>query len=273
LRLELAQIGLTTVVAALALLVAVPRGWLGAALLGLIPLALARAYQRWRAYREWFAGPDNVHLDPAGLHWIDAAGRRRSISRGEVVAFRIASDEDTLRPVPALTLYLAGGFESQPIELHPPATLAALRRILVEEWRLPEREPAPEGAYDALVAVYSECHDEWQEWHWEGSRAELRRLFELIAEAAEQLPLPPPGARPARRVVLAQRRAPSYLSIAHSPKARLGHDRISGPAGLLRELAARAAAALDNLPRAADAKFELPLGPHDRWTFHLHIRD
>src|SRR5438132_1251683 len=111
LRLALAQVGLASIVAALVLLVAAPRTWLVPALVGLIPLAVFMAYRRWNAYQRSLAGSDNVWIDAAGVHWLDAGGNQRTFSRTEVVRFSIGRDEDTLRPVPALTLDLAGGFQ------------------------------------------------------------------------------------------------------------------------------------------------------------------
>jgi hypothetical protein len=110
LRFGLAQIGLATVVAALILFAAAPRAWLGWALAGLVPVALFMAYRKWLAYQQSLAGPDNVWIDAAGVHWLDASGQERTLPRGSVLAFRIGREEDTLRQVPALTLYLEGGF-------------------------------------------------------------------------------------------------------------------------------------------------------------------
>src|SRR5437773_6368521 len=78
LRVALAQVGLASVVAALVLLVAMPREWLVPGLLGLIPLAVFMALWRWSAYRRSLAGEDNVWIDDDGVHWIGAAGEQNS---------------------------------------------------------------------------------------------------------------------------------------------------------------------------------------------------
>ncbi len=275
LRLGLAQIGLATVVAALVLFVAVPREWLAPALLGLIPLAVIMAFRRWVAYRRSFLGAHNVRLDDAGLHWLDATGHENTFARADVLGFHIARHHDTLRAVPALTLHLAGGFESQPIELHPPATDDAIRQLLVESWRLAELnevEAAQTADYDAAVSIYGECHEEFQEWHWEGTKEELSRLFALFAVAADELPLPPPGAKPAARVVLLSRRQPTRLRLAHSPVSHFESATLAAPGILLREISSRAVAALAPAASTSDLKFDVPLGPKNIWTFHVHVR-
>src|SRR6478752_6698379 len=223
LRLALAQVGLASIVAALILMVAVPRDWLGLALFGLIPLAIFMAYLRWRAYQRSMDGADNVRLDNKGLYWLDAVENERGFGREEVVGFQIGRDADTLRPVPALTLHLKGGFESQPIELHPPATSDAVRRVLSEDWHVAEceRTPTDNTSYDAAVAVYGECHEEFQEWHWEGTPEELRRFFAMFANAADELPLPPPGAKPLSRIILLTRRDPTRLRLSRDRLAHL----------------------------------------------------
>src|SRR5262245_20251457 len=116
LRLKLAQTGLATVVCALVLLVAAPPEVLGFGLVTLIPVTIGLAFWQWRRYRRSLEGPANTWLDEAGLHWLDATGYERTLPRAGVTGFRIAIEEDTLRPVPALTLNLEGGRESQPLE-------------------------------------------------------------------------------------------------------------------------------------------------------------
>src|SRR5437762_4320755 len=138
LRLSLAQVGLASIVAALVLLVAAPRQWLGPSLLGLIPLAVFMAYRRWHAYRRSLAGNDNVRIDEFGVHWLNSLGQEHSFQRAAIDGFHIGRDDDTLRPVAALTLHLAGGFESQPIELHPPATPERIRELLAGGWNIAE---------------------------------------------------------------------------------------------------------------------------------------
>ena len=275
LRLGLAQVGLATIVAALVLMLAAPREWLGWALAGLLPLAVFVAYRKWSRYQRSLAGPDNVWLDAAGLHWLDAAGQRHSFDRSGVSGFRIAREEDTLRPVPALTLYLAGGLESQPLELHPPVTPEAARQLLAGSWGLAERDGAREGSrdYDLAVNVYSECHDDYQEWHWEGTRQELTELFAFMLRAADELTPPPAGAKPAQRIILARRREPLRLRIAHSPTPLFEFDLLAAPAAMLREIATAAQERLQAAATTSDHKFDVQLAPKNVWTFHLHVRD
>lgn len=274
LRIALAQVGLASIVAALILLVAVPRDWLGLALFGLIPLAVFMAYLRWRAYQRSMDGADNVRLDDKGLHWLDELENQRGFGREEVVGFQIGRDADTLRPVPALTLHLKGGFESQPIELHPPATSDAVRRVLIDDWHIAEREKRPTNntTYDAAFAIYGECHEEFQEWHWEGTPEELRRFFATFATAADELPLPPPGAKPLTRTVLLTSRDPTRLRLSRDRLAHLESHSIAAPADVLRKITDSATKALAGDEKTGDGKFDFAVGPNSRWTFHLHIR-
>jgi hypothetical protein len=285
LRMGLAQVGLATLAAAFVILVSAPAEWRGLALIGLLPLALFVAYRRWLKYQQSLTGDDNVWIDAAGLHWLDQNGREQSFARESAVAFRLGEEPDTLRPVPALTLYLVGGFESQPIELHPPATEAEVRRLLVEQWQLPERSTLPlpsgkgrgEGAldYDLAIDVYSECHDDFQEWHFEGTGSAIEELFDAIAEAAH-LPLPPPGAKPARRILLCRRRDPTRLRLAHDQPGYMGHDTIALSRDQLVQLQSAAVTSLGEATAASavssDHKFDFLLGRGNVWTFHLHVR-
>jgi hypothetical protein len=275
LRFALAQVGLATVVGALLILVAAPDGWRVPALVGLIPLAIFMAFRRWARFQRSLAGPDNVWIDAAGVHWLSVAGEEQAFARESIEGFRIGRDDDTLRPVPSLTLELSGGFESQPLELHPPATEAEIRRLLADEWGLPERSAAAgrELPYDLAIDVYSECHDEFQEWHFEGTRAALGELQDALAEAAH-LPLPPPGAKPLSRVLLLRRREPTRLTLQHDQIGRLSHDAITLPADKLFELSRCFATRLNENPApATDLKCDFPLGKGNVWTFHLHVRE
>jgi hypothetical protein len=272
LRLALAHIGLASIVAALVLVFAGPRDWLVPGLVGLIPLAIFMAFLRWRRYQQLMAGDDNVWLDAAGLHWLDHAGQEQQFRRKDITGFRVGDSRETLRAVPALTLCLNGGFESQPIELHAPATASAVRELLGGSWGLVEGEATGDNDYDVRAEVFSECHPEFQEWHWEGTREALLHFFSVLEAAAEELPLPPPGARPAKRIVLANRRQPTRVRIEHSPLADLDDDQIAAPASTLRQIAKSAAVTLAPSAAESDTAFDIELGPRNRWTFHLHVR-
>src|SRR5262249_62355365 len=92
LRLGLAQVALAAIVAALVLLVAAPREWLGPSLLGLIPLAIFMAYRRWVSYQRSMQGSDNVWIDAGGLHWLDPAGVEQTFQREAIRGFHIGRE-------------------------------------------------------------------------------------------------------------------------------------------------------------------------------------
>ena len=276
LRFGLAQVGLATIVAALVLAMAAPRAWLGWGLAGLVPLAIYMAYRKWNRYQQSLAGPDNARIDDSGVHWRDTGGQEQSFRRAEVFAFRIAREEDTLREVPALTLYLACGFESQPLELHPPAGEDAVREMLAKRWGLAERPQAAteteSPGYEQAFDVYSECHDDFQEWHWEGTSEQLAHFFGWLSSLAKELPPPPLGAKPLVRTALLRRRQPLRLRVAHSSAPHFEFDLLSGPAAMLRQIAEFANEGLCGATTPSDAKFDVPLSAKSRWSFHLHIR-
>jgi hypothetical protein len=291
LQVGFAMVLITGVIGALAVLVAAPAEMREFSLAAIGLFSLLLAWRQWRRHQKVQTGSDNVWLDPAGVHWLDMAGQERSFPRDEIVAYHIAVDPHTLRRIPALTLHLADGHTSQPMELHEPATPDAVRAFFAQQWQLPEREAADKGPadYDQAIAVYSECHDEIAEWHWEGNAAALEELFALFTEVAN-LPLAPLGARPLGRIVLASRRDPERIEIAHARHLRIEPDAIVAPAGVLGQFARRGAAALaaaDPSQDEQDLTFPWPLGgalhgdvaddPEAAsrgatWTVHLHLR-
>lgn len=273
LRVRLAQVGLASLVAAMVLLVAAPPGWRGVGLAGLIPLAVLMAFRHWQKHQRELSGTPNLRLDGQGLHWLDAAGTLHTIARHQVEAFRIGRDAHTLRPVPALTLYLRGGFESQPIELHPPATPEVVRELLGGSWGLAEHsDERPAGGYDLAVDVYSECHLEEAQWHFEGTAEALRTLFAQFDAVARELPLPPPGARPLARVILAGRHYPTRLAIGHASTADVTDQQIFAPGEVLRVIARQAQELLATAEGTCDRQWDLRVAAHEVWTFHLHVR-
>jgi hypothetical protein len=147
----------------------------------------------------------------------------------------------------------------------------------MDAWQIEERPTAGPSAasYDLAIDVYSECHDEFQEWHLEGTAAALAEFFDAVAETAE-LPLSPLGVKAARRVILARRRESSRVAIEHDRHTRFGRDTISGTSEVLVELAQHGRTALtQDLPAGAgtaDLKRDLVLGKGNIWTFHLHVR-
>ncbi len=277
LRVKLAQVGLASIVCVLILLVAAPREALAWGLVLLVPVAAFMAYRQWYKYQQTLAGPDNTWIDGEGVHWLDPAGNEQVLSRTEIAGFAIGRDDETLRPVPSLTLLLIDNRESQPLELHPPADEAAVRSLLTDEWQLNERPTGKESetAYDVAVDVYSECHGEFQEWHFEGTTAALAELFAIIGDVAT-LPLAAPGVKPTRRVVLARRREPSRVAIQHDRHARIDVDSIGGPAEMLKVLATQGKSTLGSVAAGAakaDLKFDLIVARSNKWTIHLHVRE
>ena len=128
-----------------------------------------------------------------------AAWGQRFVVRDES-GLRTLGGGTILRPVSRLAT-AKRPLDSEALERLRPATAAAA-----------ERAAAAEGAvstYDLAVAIYGECHEDFQEWHWEGARAELARFFALFATAADELPLPPPGAKPLAKIVQTTRRQPA----------------------------------------------------------------
>lgn len=109
-------------------------------LLALLPLIGLMLFYVLRGVRRSHDDRPNIRLDREGLHWTNSDGSENTIARRQMESFRIGLDPDTVRTIPALTLILVGGFESQPIELHEPAVPQATRQFLLDELRLAEQE-------------------------------------------------------------------------------------------------------------------------------------
>lgn len=105
-------------------------------------------YWVWRWRRE-LRVEDNVWLDDDGLGWLDGSSTGR-LPRREVDGFRVGLDPDTVRAIPALTLILVGGFESQPVELHLPAAPTTVRDFLAQRWQVAEMQPLPSRQRELL---------------------------------------------------------------------------------------------------------------------------
>ena len=274
LRAAFVQILMATVVSTLIILVAMPHETLVWSLGSMLPIIAIIAFWKWRRYQQSLEGPENVWLDEAGLHW-HAGDRAQSLSRSDVTTFRIGIEPDTIRQVPALTLLLQDDFESQPFELHEPASPETVREYLNEQWRIAEQSGSAAGesqlVYDHAIDLYSECHSENYEWHLEGSAAAFAEFASLLETAAPQLPLPPPGAKPRGIILLARRGQPSYLHVQHAQAPRIDHDLLSGPADFLAQFAGNLRA---QLPTATgqDGQFDFSVPGRGKWTFHLHQR-
>ena len=111
-----------------------------AALAAVAALVVLAGYWFYVHRRDASQAKENVWLDVSGLHWRDASGSEAGLPRDQVEGFRIGLDADTMRALPALTLLLVGGFESQPIELHAPATPQQVRSFLTDQWRIAESQ-------------------------------------------------------------------------------------------------------------------------------------
>jgi len=130
-----------------------------AALVGAIPFALFVVWRSRRKPRRSTCAGDNVRLDDEGLHWRDAGGTERRIARDQIEGFRIGLDPDTFRALPALTLLLAGGFESQPVELHAPVGPTHVRRFLVDQLHVDESVQDERYAAQLHDALEAACGD------------------------------------------------------------------------------------------------------------------
>jgi hypothetical protein len=169
---------------------------------------------------------------------------------------------------------LRSQFESQPFELHEPASPAAVRACLARQWQIGEEQPlaGQEGKlpYDRAIDLYSECHSENYQWHFDGERAAIEDLCDLLEQVPTRFPLPPTGAKPRGSVLLARRGHPSYIRLEHAPQRRIDLDLISGPADFLTQLAADIREQIP--PTGADSQFDVPLAGREKWTLHLHAR-
>lgn len=170
------------------------------AVVATVPLLIFLLWRNGRRPGPKRARPDNVRLDERGLTWIDEVGQEHRLAREQIEAFRIAPDADTLRPVEALLLRLTGGFESQPIELHPPADAENVRRVLASKLAIREQTPAEVSADFAAARVPGidfQLADDGA-WELKGSRADLLRLCDRLAAEAPRLKKFPAGSRPLR---------------------------------------------------------------------------
>ncbi len=156
----------------------------------LLGFILLRSVRRARRRRQ-----NNVRIDESGVHWMDDFGRWHTFERGQVKGYRIGPDADTLRPLPALMLRVEGGFESQPIELHPPATPDEVRKWLTDRLRITEETlPRPEAARRIRSALAAAL----ESWPPSAEKRLLRRLLPDSVQATDGgwLVFTLPGDRP-----------------------------------------------------------------------------
>ncbi len=113
-------------------------------LAALVPMIAILLFFSWKASRRSGRDDDNMRLSKVGLSWKHPHGGTGEFRCENIRGFRIGLDPDTLRAVPALTLLLTGGFESQPIELYEPASPDRVRRYLSDTLGLAERPASDE---------------------------------------------------------------------------------------------------------------------------------
>ena len=97
-------------------------------------------------------------------------------------------------------------------------------------------------------------------------------LRAVCCDCGRVLPLPPPGAKPQVRIVLAGRpRVDAIATGSCSWKQHLEHDTIAATATVLREISAGANASLASSSEDGDTKFDVQLGPRRCVAFHLFV--
>ncbi len=197
LRFSLLQTAFASVIVGIMVIFLTPAetqgGLLTATMTVAILVALGQILRAWREERR----PANVWLDEIGLHWFDSAGKEQLLNRSLAQRFFVGRDPHTQRDRPALTLLLAEGFLSQPIELHAPADVPTVRRWLSERWSLSETQELPEQS-PLELPLASELDTTKLRWHLEGNREALTNFASLLREVS-RWPLPPLGARPRER--------------------------------------------------------------------------
>jgi hypothetical protein len=165
-------------------------------------VALLGLFLLWRNWRKYGAGqrrPDNVRIGAAGVTWLDESGGQHLFARADIESFRIQFDPDTLRDVPALLLALAGGYESQPIELYSPAEPERVRQLLASRLNLREEtaeETARRSADHNLSGLSAMILEEDDTWELRGSRDSLLAFCARLEDIARRLASFPVGARP-----------------------------------------------------------------------------
>ena len=240
-------------------------------LTAMLAVAVFLLWRNWRKRGPGRPRPDNVRIDQSGVAWRDESGAEHLLERERIEAFHMAEDEDTLRRGPALMLSLSGGFESQPIELHEPATPESVRRVLGSGWNvreLSEEELAARLEAEAIRGVDFSAHLDDGVWEFRGSREALLALCDRLAEIAEKLPSFPKGARPLHLRFGAAKMQFSPASVAHS---EVYETSFHGTRNDLATLAAKLGAALE--AEDVSAAIEAPVfeDAPDAWRVRLLV--
>jgi hypothetical protein len=266
LRFSLVRIGFAAVIVGMMILLLTPAESQSALFAATIVLALLAVVVQWlRASRE-ASGESNVWLDHEGLHWRDGQSRQQTLPRVLAQSFLIGIDEETQQQRPALTLLLADGFVSQPIELHAPADEAQVRQWLREHWSLPESTVLPVET-ERAIDLESDLDLQRQSWRFTGSRAGIEQLAAALDEAA-RLALPPIGARP-KQMVLLFRSVPVGLAV--SPHTWIDADLLAATPGVLTELSSKLREQLASVPSTGTFETELVADTGHHWQLKFTL--
>jgi hypothetical protein len=271
-RIGVMQVAIATLFFAAMVLGLAPRELILPALAVTFVVAGLLLWRNERKYGPRRVRPPNVRLAARGVAWFDAQGQEHLFARERIEAFRVAQAEDTLRPVPALVLALAGGFESQPIELHEPATPANVRQLLGGRLGVPEQsagDVAERAAAAAMPGVALREDAAEGLWEFSGPRENLLALCDRLAEIAEKLASFPAGARP-----LALRLGESDLHFAPSPAAaaEVAPASFRGTRNDLAALAASLAAQLEREAPAASIEAPVFADAPEAWQVRFVVR-
>jgi hypothetical protein len=277
-RVRMLRVALAALVCGGVLLLLAPPEMRTPGLLTIMLLATGLWIYHWRSSLPPRDAEDNARLDDAGFHWIDGGGGRHQFDRREIAGFHIAVEADTLRDVPALTLHLAGGFESQPIELHAPATAPRVREFLIERLGISERtsgsqphEDHDAGVVDAPINNLDvESCEQQRTWHFTGPKSSLLALCDHIEQASRTLKLAPAGAKPQVRRIGTEE---AHLTVQLGRNAWTDGQTLCGPAEHLLDIAAHIRKQLSTAGENADV--EVPTSPDAKqaWTLHFHVAE
>lgn len=104
----------------------------------------------------------NIFIDSEGLQW---RGKNEvgELNRAAMTGFRIGIDEELECAAPMVTFQLIGDWESQPLAIHEPASPAVLRKFLVEDLELAEKQLAEAELGDNIFRAINngliDCED------------------------------------------------------------------------------------------------------------------
>ena len=130
-------------------------------LAAVIPLIAFMLFLAWRASLKVQLEGNNIRLSQSGLSWNDGNGASGQLPMEKIKGFRIGLDPDTIRAIPALTLILVSGFESQPVELHAPATPRTIREFLSSRLGIVENDVPDEEFATQLRSSHRAAFSTW----------------------------------------------------------------------------------------------------------------